>query len=285
MSTLINKHSRGAMIVDAACCLPIFIIAMSIILMLIAQAGIEDTVSFAMSEASDDAVLAIAGTGRSVSDNSGADGQSASIAGDAVAFAAFDLGLKDTLSEEWKGDSPRVRLAWLHTDLEYCLDGGINLDNLISANVGVGTALPFGTFLGGMRYSGRDMLFRPWVGESRQSEAYDDTRVYVFPKRGEHYHCSACSCLRNGDIQVVLTEKIRKKYNACPTCRAGALPDGSAVFLMSVGSSAFHRRTCPCITKAYECVSLTEAKSMGLSPCGLCGGTPENYSPYTDYFR
>lgn len=275
MSTLKHKGSRGTIIVDAACCLPIFIIAMGIILMLIAQAGIEDTVVFAMSQASDDTVLALAA----------ADSFNSPELGDAAAFASFSLCLKGKLNDEWSGDSPRVRLAWLDTDLEYCIDGSINLDSLISANVGIGTSVPFTVSFVGTRYTGRDILFRPWVGESHQDEEYDDTRVYIFPKRGEHYHCSGCSCLKNGEIQVVLTEKLRKQYSGCLTCHAGDLPDGASVFLMSKGSTAFHRRTCPCVAKAFECVTLSDAKSMGYSPCGLCSGAAESYDPNADHFR
>lgn len=286
MSTLKRKGSRGSIIVDAACSLPIFIIAMGIILMLIAQSGIEDTVSYAMNQASDDVVIALAGSDAVTGAiDEASDAGDSSVARKAAATAAFSLGLKSTLANEWSNDTPQVRLSWLGCDLEYCLPGGINIDNLISVNVGIGTRIPFASSFLKTQYTGRDLLFRPWVGESEQDAEYDDTRVYIFPKRGEHFHCASCSCLKNGEIQVVLTDKVRKQYSACTTCHAGTLPNGAAVFLMSQGSGAFHRKSCPCITKAYECVALSDAKSMGYSACALCGGTPENYNPDADYFK
>lgn len=285
-----HKGSRGSIIVDAACSLPIFIIAMGIILMLIAQAGIEDTVSYAMAKASDDVIVTLAGTdavfpcGQEAEDDV-APQETNSAADKAAATAAFSLGLRSTLSSEWSGDTPRVRLAWLDCGMEYCLSGGINVDNLVSANVGIGTSIPFTASFLDTQYTGRDILFRKWVGESEQDGEYDDTRVYIFPKRGERYHCANCSCLKNGEIQMVLTDKIRRQYAACTTCHAGTLPNGAAIFLMSAGSGTFHRKSCPCITKAYECVALTDAKSMGYSACSLCGGTAEHYNPDSDYFK
>ena len=278
MSTKYYKGSKGSILVDTACTLPVFVLTLCTILMLVAQTGIEDTVYFNSCRAAYDSVsiIAAANTGHSES----------TTPAKAAAYSGYTASLYNGLSKDWSHSSARsVRLRSLEFDIEDTLSDGTHIDNMIRADISFDTDIPvIGSFINRI-CSSRTVLFRPWCGESSHSAAYDDTQVYIFPKRGEHYHNSNCSCLKKGEIQVILNKSLRRKYNGCTTCHSDSLKDGSPVFLMSQGSGAYHRKTCPCITKAFESIALSDAVSMGYSACGLCGGTIENYDPHNDLFK
>lgn len=279
MSTFKSKGSKGSIIVDAACCLPVFIVALCILLMLIAQTGIEDTVFFTMSRAADTAVSVIAAADTDENSSTG-------IPEKAAAYSAFAASLRTGTGSDWTSSSrPSVRISSMDFDLEETLADGTHIDRMIRADISFDTKIPVpGTFIRKIS-SSRTILFRPWCGESKQGSSFDDTQVFIFPKHGEHYHNANCSCLKNGEIQTILNKSLRKRYSGCSTCHADRLADGSPVFLMSSGSGAYHRKTCPCITKAYESIALSDARSMGYTPCGLCGGSAENYDPQNDLFK
>lgn len=119
---------------------------------------------------------------------------------------------------------------------------------------------------------GHRLLFRPFCGE-----AIDDSneRVYIFPKHGERYHHLGCNTLRNGDIVTVLGKELRRRYSPCRICSPDKLPDGAAVCIYGENSKVYHRKSCACINKNYECVTKEEAMSRGYTECRLCSPTSE----------
>ena len=279
MSTFKFKGSKGSIIVEAACCLPVFIVALSTLLMLIAQTGIEDTVFFTMSEAAAKTVAVIAAAETEDDTDTG-------VTVKAAAFSAYTASIRTGMnSDRTSSSKPSVRISSMDFDLEETLADGTHIDRMIRADISFDTRIPVpGSFIRKIS-SSRTILFRPWCGESKQGCSFDDTKVFIFPKRGEHYHNENCSCLRNGEIQTVLTERLRADYNGCESCHADRLPNGSPVFMMSSGSGTYHRKTCPCIAKAFEAMALSDAVSLGYTPCGLCGGQAENYIQENDPFK
>lgn len=276
MSTFKHKASKGSIIVDAACCLPIFIIALCTILMLIAQTGVEDTVFHNMSEAVYASVTSFAG----LSDIDDTKNERTLI------YSAYSAALYKGLTEEWPLKSASsVYINDFECDQEATLSDGSYIDRLVSVDVNFRTKVPILAYFTDDIRSSRSVLFRPWVGESSGNTEFNGTQVYIFPKRGEHYHNSNCSCLKNGEIQIILSKSIRRKYRSCSTCHSDQMTDGSSVFLMSGISGVYHRKSCPCVNKAFESIALSDAQSMGYSPCSLCGGTPDNYNPENDYFK
>jgi len=262
--------------VDAACTLPIFIIAVGMLLFLVAEAGIEDGVQYAMVKAAGNTITTMA-----VCD---AAGDREGGVSEAAAYAAYAASLSSALREEWTSDSrPNLMLHILNFGVEAELSGGGHIDNVIVAHVGFDTKIPVVSAFIKSLEGRRSIAFRPWVGESEKAEDFDDTTVYVFPKSGERYHNMRCSCLREGDIQVLLSAELRKSCSSCELCKSGELPNGAPVFMFSGGTS-FHRKSCSSVTKSFEAMALSDAVRAGYSACGLCGGLPENYNPGADPF-
>ncbi len=248
------------MIVDAACCLPVFVIAAVTLLCLILQCGMEETVSYVLVQ------------------SARCSAKSAALfeAEDREGFrlrAAFLAAWEGFLLAEWGFDGPRTSLWKLSAGEEASLEGGsIRVDQLVRVRVAVeNTRLP-APALASDPISFKNATFRPFVGESVQTEGADNTRVYVFPRRGERYHIRSCSILQNGQVQGILTDKIRRTYGACRLCHPDTLPNGAPVWLFSQQSHVYHRHTCASVVKNFVCMPRSAAVSAGYAPCQLCGG-------------
>lgn len=255
----IIKDRRGALIVDAAVCLPVFLIAMGLVLLLIMQAGVEDTLVYAAVRAGEQTVRAEAAGEAAVSD-------------EALSFlqaGAFTASLHLSLAQEWD-NGPSVRVTGYLTEQTAQIGGGISIDHLNRAVIRCGRRALFS--LSGMDGidSSRLFMFRPWAGESKQLHDSGDERVYVFPKYGERYHSEGCRIMQEGSVEAILTEQLKRRYSACKTCRPSALSYGSLVFLFSDGSRVYHRKECPCITKYYVSMPQGEAEAEGYTPCFYC---------------
>ena len=190
----------GSLFVDAACCLPVFILSVCLLISLINQANAEQASYTKMRSR-------------------------AKIQVDAIAAAGLDI----------------------ETDVLLQVDRPGN---------GVTTKL----------------IYRPFIGESKSIADTEDYLVYVFPKRGERYHREGCSTMKAGDIEVILTQSVRRKYKACRICKPGSLPNGALVCIYSDASDVYHRRSCASITKSYETMTKSEAEKKGYTPCMLCIG-------------
>jgi len=116
------------------------------------------------------------------------------------------------------------------------------------------------------------LAFRPFMGESEYHSSLDNSMVYIFPKRGECYHVADCVDMRDGCIQYVLNDRIRRKYKACGNCKPEIMSDGSIVYLSSSQGRVYHRKKCSSITKMYAAVQKSEAVTKGYRPCKHCGG-------------
>lgn len=122
---------------------------------------------------------------------------------------------------------------------------------------------------------GQNLAFRPFSGTDDTS---GDTLVYIFLKRGERYHVAGCPTMQPGEIETVLTDKIRKQFKACELCKPEALPNGAPVCLFSESSRIYHKKSCASITKTYEKTNKNEAEARGYTPCMHCIKTSETNS-------
>ena len=256
-----GKSCSGALIVDAAVCLPVFLIAMGLLLILIMQAGTEETLVRSLVSAGSTCVKAEA-AGEAVAED---------IPDLILEGGSFTASLHISLAKEWD-DGPSVHVIGFLTDQKAQIAGNVSIDQLNWANVSCSRKALFslpGT--DGIR-SVRSFVFRPWKGESKQLFDADDERVYVFPKYGEKYHSAGCRIMKEGSVEAILTEQLKRRYSACKTCKPSSLTYGSLVFMFSDGSRVYHRKECPCITKYYVSMPKSEAEAEGYAPCFFCRG-------------
>jgi len=254
------KNKRGFLIVDAAFCLPVFLLAFATLLFLIAQCGVEETVQYSLiqSARSTSRVLCLCEEEDDVS---------------TVGFAAFHVNWERLIYSEWNEKQPETMIVKLSFGEDVVLaENNIAIDHISRAYAVAENKVPFLQAFIDDPFSLKKVVYRPFVGESEQSTSYDATRVYVFPKHGERYHARSCYILHGGGIEVLLTEKFRRENKPCPLCTPQELPNGSNVYIVKQESNIYHRKSCPTITKSYVCMSKSEAISKGYTPCQLCQG-------------
>ncbi|MFA7503061.1 MAG: hypothetical protein WCY55_08365 [Anaerovoracaceae bacterium] len=250
---------RGSLLVDAACCIPLFIIAAVLLLCLIIQCGIEETSAHVLAQSARTSVRAAA-----PADDADRD---------AVLKSAFWMSFEYRLRQEQERGRPDASLVRISCGECVDLPGiGLRIDNLVRAHAHVRNALPEHAWTLREPVAYKQALFRPFVGESLQDDPEDRTLVYVFPKRGIRYHIRSCSTLREGEISGVLNARIRRSYAPCKLCKPASLPDGAQIHLFSEASRVYHRVDCPTVKKSYVQMQRSEAVSQGYTPCMLCGG-------------
>lgn len=173
------------------------------------------------------------------------------------------------------------RLGYCHTDRVRSGRTSMVIDDVITADF---TA--FITYLDPLSM-GSDMEFsgkikcRPYTGTERREEAMsredmerdeNSDPVYVFPKSGERYHRKDCSVLNPACEAAVFSQDIRKRYGSCSLCNSGEKSIGSTVFLFRQAGEAYHTGRCSTVDKYYIEMERSEAGEKGYTACLICGG-------------
>lgn len=252
---------KGSLIVDAACSIPIFIIAIVLLLHLIVQCGAEEVIGDRLVTSAHTAIRSAARC------NEEAEGLSDILK---LSFLTAYAAKSDARSpaKHTQASIPVV-LCGKDTILR---ESRTRIDSIVCAETTVTHTLPAGRFTVRNPTFRQRAVFRPFVGESEQLSRDDRFTVYVFPHRGTRYHCRTCSILKEGEIEVVLNARVRAEYTPCLICLPDALPDGAPVGMFSSGSRTYHRSDCSIVQKSYVCMTRAQAKDAGYTPCQLCRG-------------
>lgn len=100
----------------------------------------------------------------------------------------------------------------------------------------------------------------------------DDRIVYVFPQWGMRYHRKSCTYVTGSCQMVYLTAQIQKQYKSCRLCHAKSAQIGSPVFCFTKYGEAYHMAGCSTVKKYYVTMGQHSAEGQGYSPCSKCGG-------------
>ena len=246
---------------DAALCLPVFLIAMALLLLLMMQAGTEETVVRAAA-VSCHACIETGAAEKAVDTGD---------AGGVILAGVYAGRLYGYLGREWE-KGPSVMITHFRTGQTAMASGNIRIDRLVRTGVTSRRKALFALGKTDGILSLRSFVFRPWEGESHQLLEFSGERVYVFPKYGERYHSYGCRIMKEGSVEEILTESLKRRCNACKVCKPGSQTYGSLVFLFSDGSRVYHRKECSSITKYYVSMPLEEAQADGYTPCLFCRG-------------
>lgn len=255
-----STNKRGSIIVDASICLPFFIVALALLLMLTVEIGIEENITGLMTRCSLISMEAAAAVDKS---------DDFFVTGNLSWRTAWHAGLAGGI--HWKQTDPGI--PRFYSDIDIPIPGGVRIDGLVMVRVGNDTALPSIRGFTDELSSVRTVIYRPFRGESAGMQAEDDDpRVYVFPKRGARFHIEGCSVMQEGSVETILTKSLKRQYSACSICKPDRLPDGARVYRFLETSSVYHRKDCACITKSYVSMPRSQALSQGYTPCHICGG-------------
>lgn len=110
------------------------------------------------------------------------------------------------------------------------------------------------------------------MGREEMERDDDSEPVYIFPNRGERYHDSECSVLNPAFEMTSLSQDVRREYRSCELCGSGEKSIGTTVFLFRRAGEAYHTGSCNTVDKYFIEIDKEEAEERGYTPCLKCGG-------------
>lgn len=241
---------KGSYLVEAAIIMPIFILAVLMMISAVPALSTAENVAFSMS---DELYLESA---------------KMPFSGDA---ATMKLRMKNRMKEE----NPKLS-AFEITTCKYRYRKK-SIDDLLTVKYG-------------FSYDGNDLqrifqsaeftgslTVRAFTGTIHKSapeavETEDDKIVYVFPQWGMRYHRKNCTYVMGSCQMVYLTEQIQKQYKSCRLCHASSAQIGSPVFCFVKYGEAYHVAGCSTVKRYYITMGQHKAEGQGYSPCSKCGG-------------
>ena len=121
------------------------------------------------------------------------------------------------------------------------------------------------------------MTVRAFTGKVHQKAPVetrdeDDRTVYIFPQWGMRYHRKSCTYVTGSCQMVYLTSQIKSQYQSCKLCQAKSAQIGSPVFCFTKYGEAYHVAGCSTIKRYYVTIGQHKAESQGYTPCSKCGG-------------
>ena len=249
-----SLNKRGSYIVEATIVVPLFIMAVMMLISLIPIIGQCENITYG---AADEMRLEMAKS----------------------AFrknpAAGPLALKLRVSTE------NDRLTDFRVTGYRYLYSRNSIDDLITVSftAGFSEKNPLGLF-SRVRFSGR-LTGRAFTGtrykdvpQTREDlEApVESEPVYIFPDRGVCYHGKNCSYVRSNCQMIFLSQDSRKKYHSCPNCNSDRAAIGTPVFCFPDDGEAYHYGSCSSVSKYYLEIEKSQAIKKGYVPCSKCGG-------------
>ncbi len=250
-----KNSKQGFLTVEAAIFLPIFIIGILTFAYLIKFMSVQEAVFHSFT---DEAKLL---------------SSEASI--NPIAAPLFELNLKDRVYDE-NGDN----ISSVDIDQLFYLYHTHGMSDMISMdlNYTVNIKLPI-PFYRDLPVS-ESLLFRGFVGKDEKADPlpYEEMEtdkksdlVWIFPRAGGRYHSENCTYITSEPRQIVMSQKIRRKYEPCSICASYDLSNGSLAYCFKTGQS-YHTGSCPIVDKYVISIEKEAAIKRGYTACMKCGG-------------
>lgn len=96
--------------------------------------------------------------------------------------------------------------------------------------------------------------------------------VFIFPEWGNRYHHENCTFIRTNCRMEYLSQKIKQSYKPCELCNAKSAQIGSPVFCFQQYGEVYHLAECKTVERYYVAIKQNHAEQQGYSPCQKCNG-------------
>lgn len=120
-------------------------------------------------------------------------------------------------------------------------------------------------------FVGKKVRGEPLGSEGLERETIEYP-VWIFPQSGEKYHTEICTYVKATVKPMILTKKLKNKYDSCSICKSKNVPIGSMVFCFNSKHTSYHIGTCRTIKRHSTVIDKTEAIKRGYKPCSKCNG-------------
>ncbi|TDP57470.1 hypothetical protein [Aminicella lysinilytica] len=155
------------------------------------------------------------------------------------------------------------------------------IDDLITVNftsafkeknpLGLFSRVEFEGKLTGRAYTGSYYKDTPST-RSEFEEDKESKTVYVFPNWGKCYHNKNCTYVRSNCHLVYLSQNVKSSFHSCPLCGSADASIGTPVFCFESSGEAYHLASCNAVDRYYIEMEKDEAVEKGYMPCSKCGG-------------
>lgn len=238
------SSKRGGMILEATIFLPIFIVAVIVMICCIRVYAIDEYVTFKMC----DEMRAVISTAKYTD-----------IRPDSMYRTLNQI---SSVAPEMK----YALLTYMNTDYD---DESEDLQDLyaISIQYDIGLNLPIPMTEDLIRE--KTVVARGFTGRIYVPDGdSEDEIVWVFPDYGECYHDANCRYIKVYPKKKILTSNVKGKSEYCKICNSVSLPAGAEVMIFNSGK--YHSRECGTVTKYTVSISLEEAIAGGYKACSKC---------------
>ncbi|MDD2190498.1 MAG: hypothetical protein PHV71_07545 [Eubacteriales bacterium] len=252
---LIFKNTKkGFLTVEAAIFLPIFIIGVLTLAYLIKFISIEESVFHSFT----DEARVLSSEARLY-----------------VSAPLFESRLKSRLYEENGDNIKGLDLDNFQYLYAFGVPGMISMD--LNYQVDIKLPIPFRESLP----VSESLLFRGFVGTKdfcdpmpfeEMEKQKPSHPVWVFPRSGGRYHTETCTYVSSEPRQIILSDKIRRRYESCSLCKPSGLSNGNIVYCFIEWGKAYHIGSCPSVDKYVISMEKEEAAKRGYTACTKCGG-------------
>lgn len=172
------------------------------------------------------------------------------------------------------------KMNWYRTSFYRYLYNEKGIEDLITLefHVNFKEKNPLGLF-SSVDYKGR-VTARAFTGKLHDSapdkgEAVEEEEniVYIFPEWGKRYHGKNCGYVKANCQMVYLSQDTKNKYSPCKLCEAKTAQVGSPVFCFWSSGEVYHLSECRTVDKYYIETKKREAVEKGYTPCSKCRGS------------
>ena len=246
------RNKRGSYIAEAAITLPVFFIAMIVMCSVILMYASIESAGFTMASELRRAAAEAIYTG-----SSGSVPYRVSSELEEYSYVVTGTEVKEYeyRTERWGYDN----LIAMTVTIQMNCNNPLNIASESEYDVSLVTRA----------YVGRE---RDLCGMSEADMNADSDPVYIFPARGEKYHCKGCTFLNASTQSATLNSNIKKKYSSCPICHSSRASEGTLVFCFPDEGEAYHLPGCSVLKRNYIETDKKTAIKRGYSACSKCGG-------------
>jgi len=248
------KSRRGTYILEAVMVIPIFIIAVVMLISVIPMIGTCENIAFAAADE-----MRIEAIKTSVRKNP------------AAMPVALDIRIKKENNSISSLSTWRYRYLYSECGIDDLISMDIRAELKQNNPMDMISAMDFRGRLVGRAYTGSVHKDEDMAREEFEEEK-DSCKVWVFPEYGEKYHKESCTYVQASCHMEYLSQSIIAHYRPCPLCGAGKLSLGMPVFCFSKDGEAYHTGDCKQVKRYVVVMEKEDAERKGYEPCSKCGG-------------
>lgn len=248
-----NINKKGSYIVEAATTLPVFIVAVTVMMSIILMYSYIENANFILANKMRSEMIATEVTGQDL---------------------AFWLRAESEIKRSNEHINKLTITDYMYRgvlgDLDEIIAVRYRMDMKINNPLKIASEASCDISLMSRAYVGKEKALDPMTEEEFGNG--DTVAVFVFPKSGERYHKENCTFVKAGSYSLPLSAEVKSTYSPCPICKSKGSSEGSLVHIFPEYGESYHLGNCPVLERNFIELDKKTAIKRGYLPCSKCGG-------------